>query len=110
MSLSSEIVNVSRASAKPMFVYESFARSRARAASVIAAWSKASSGGRVRACQAVSAGAAGGNAGGGGAGGAGGEPPRGGVPARVAPRLELLEVRHLAHVHLRREVAADRLL
>jgi hypothetical protein len=32
------------------------------------------------------------------------------VPTRVAARLELLEVRDLAYVHLDREVPADRVL
>ena len=93
-----------------MFVYESFARSRSRPASTIAPWSNASAGSSSTGCQLVSAGQLRVDV-------ARHEPEVGGreLPlaaggGRVAPRLELLEVRELAHVDLRREVAADRLL
>ena len=101
-------VNISGASAKPRFVYESFARRRSRPASAIAPWSNAVVRQRVdrRATRC---------------------PPGGGVDAgrdeaevggrelaarvrRIAARLELLEVRELAHVDLLREVPPDRLL
>jgi hypothetical protein len=102
MSRSSLSVNVSGASAKPTFVYESLARSRSRPASVIARWSKASFGSRSTECQSVSPGR--------GAATPRGELPLARMPLGLAARLELLEVRELAHVDLRRQVLADRVL
>ena len=103
-------VNVFGASAKPMFVYESLARSRSRPASVISRWSNASFGSRSTECQFVSSGSAGSTP--------SGTTPRyavascrsRGMRSRLAERLELLEVRELADVHLGGEVPADRLL
>ena len=103
-------MNSSGASAKPMFVYESFARSRSQPASVIASWSNAIRGRSSTGCQAVSGGHARVDA-------DRDEPEvrrRELALARVAlglaARLELLEVRERADVDLRGEVPADRLL
>src|SRR5260221_372748 len=59
MSRSSASVKVGPASAKPRFVYESFARRRSRALRRIVSWSYASSGRSSTGCQRVSAGTCG---------------------------------------------------
>jgi hypothetical protein len=56
MSRNWAIVNVSGARAKPMFVYDSLARSRSLAEPTIDPWSNAVGGRSPMACQAASAG------------------------------------------------------
>ena len=110
MSRSSASVKVGGASAKPRFVYESFARRRSRAVRRIVSWSYASSGRSSTGCQRVSAGICGSTPAGTRPRYAVASSRRRGIPAGVAQRLELLEVREIAHVDLLREVPARRLL
>ena len=103
-------MNVSGASAKPRFVYESFARRRSRPGEgdplVVEGHRRQRVErvpGRVGGHGRVDVGRDEPEVG-------GGELPLVGVPVRVAQRLELLEVGEVADVDLHRQVAADRLL
>ena len=103
-------MNVAGASAKPMFEYDSLPRSRSRAEWMIAPWSNAVGGKVVDRMPARVGGDGGVDAERHEAEVGGRDLPLDRVPARVAVGRDLLEMRDLAEVDLRREVAADRRL
>ena len=103
-------MNVAGASAKPRFVYESFARRRSRPASAIASWSNAMGGRVVDGMPGGVLGHCGVEVGRHEPEIRRGEFPLGSGCGGIAQRLQLLEVGELADVDLHGEVAADGLL
>ena len=103
-------MNASGASAKPMFEYESFPRRRSRPCEDDRAVVEGCRRQRVDRVPARVGGHARIDAQRDEPEVRGRELPALGMAGRIAPRPELLEVRDVAHVHLRREVAEDRAL